>query len=65
MGEVFGICHGQRCPIQHTVGEEDLEPRRIGRQHVWFERNYQDSEADRKRRLGAEADTPHRIDTGK
>ncbi|MGE3403107.1 MAG: energy-dependent translational throttle protein EttA [Vicinamibacterales bacterium] len=30
-------------------------------QVVWFEGNYQDYEADRKRRLGAEADTPHRI----
>ena len=28
---------------------------------VWYEGNYQDYEADRKRRLGAEADTPHRI----
>jgi ATPase subunit of ABC transporter with duplicated ATPase domains len=28
---------------------------------VWFEGNYEDYEADRKRRLGAEADTPHRI----
>src|SRR3954471_16069179 len=28
---------------------------------VWFEGNYQDYEADRKRRLGTEADTPHRI----
>ena len=28
---------------------------------VWFEGNYQDYEADRKRRLNAEADTPHRI----
>ncbi len=28
---------------------------------VWFQGNYQDYEADRKRRLGAEADTPHRI----
>jgi sulfate-transporting ATPase len=28
---------------------------------VWFEGNYQDYEADRKRRLGADADTPHRI----
>src|SRR5258705_9628404 len=28
---------------------------------VWFESNYQDSQADRKRRLGAEADQPHRI----
>jgi ATP-binding cassette ChvD family protein len=28
---------------------------------VWFEGNYDDYEADRKRRLGAEADTPHRI----
>ena len=28
---------------------------------IWFEGNYQDYEADRKRRLGAEADTPHRI----
>jgi ATP-binding cassette ChvD family protein len=28
---------------------------------VWFEGNYQDYEADRKRRLGAEADQPHRI----
>jgi ATPase subunit of ABC transporter with duplicated ATPase domains len=28
---------------------------------VWFEGNYQDYEADRRRRLGADADTPHRI----
>jgi energy-dependent translational throttle protein EttA len=28
---------------------------------VWFEGNYQDYEADRRRRLGAEADQPHRI----
>ncbi len=28
---------------------------------VWFEGNYQDYEVDRKRRLGAEADRPHRI----
>jgi ATP-binding cassette ChvD family protein len=28
---------------------------------VWFEGNSQDYEADRRRRLGAEADTPHRI----
>jgi ATP-binding cassette ChvD family protein len=30
-------------------------------QVVWFEGNYADYEADRKRRLGAEADQPHRI----
>jgi ATP-binding cassette ChvD family protein len=28
---------------------------------VWFEGNYQDYEADRKRRLGSEAEQPHRI----
>jgi len=28
---------------------------------VWFEGNYQDYEADRKKRLGADADQPHRI----
>jgi energy-dependent translational throttle protein EttA len=28
---------------------------------VWFEGNYADYEADRKRRLGAEADQPHRM----
>src|SRR6202035_1719271 len=28
---------------------------------VWVEGNYQDYEADRHRRLGAEADQPHRI----
>jgi len=28
---------------------------------VWFEGNYADYEADRKRRLGADADEPHRI----
>ena len=28
---------------------------------VWFEGNYEDYEADRHRRLGAAADTPHRI----
>jgi energy-dependent translational throttle protein EttA len=33
-----------------------------GDSHVeWFEGNYQDYEADRKRRLGALADQPHRI----
>ncbi|MDJ0607538.1 MAG: energy-dependent translational throttle protein EttA [Kiloniellales bacterium] len=30
-------------------------------QVVWFEGNYDDYEADKKRRLGAEADRPHRI----
>jgi len=33
-----------------------------GDSHVeWFEGNYNDYEADRKRRLGVEADQPHRI----
>jgi sulfate-transporting ATPase len=30
-------------------------------QVVWFEGNYEDYEADRHRRLGLDADTPHRI----
>ena len=30
-------------------------------QAIWFEGNYQDYEADRRRRLGARADQPHRI----
>ncbi|HWN83375.1 MAG TPA: energy-dependent translational throttle protein EttA [Candidatus Udaeobacter sp.] len=30
-------------------------------QVVWFEGNYQDYEANRKQRLGAAADTPHRL----
>ena len=30
-------------------------------QVVWFEGNYQDYEADRHKRLGADADQPHRI----
>jgi ATP-binding cassette ChvD family protein len=30
-------------------------------QVVWFEGNYQDYELDRRKRLGAEADQPHRI----
>ena len=30
-------------------------------QVVWFEGNYADYEADRRRRLGTEADQPHRI----
>jgi ATPase subunit of ABC transporter with duplicated ATPase domains len=30
-------------------------------QVTWFEGNYQDYEADRKRRLGAAADQPHRL----
>jgi energy-dependent translational throttle protein EttA len=30
-------------------------------QVVWFEGNYRDYEVDRRRRLGAEADQPHRI----
>src|SRR5258708_1780242 len=33
-----------------------------GESHVeWFEGNYQDYEADRKRRFGIDAETPHRI----
>ena len=32
---------------------------------VWFEGNYQEYEADRKRRLGADADQPHRIKSRK
>jgi sulfate-transporting ATPase len=28
---------------------------------IWFEGNYDDYEADRKRRLGADAEQPHRI----
>ena len=28
---------------------------------VWFEGNYRDYEEDRKRRLGVDADQPHRI----
>jgi ATPase subunit of ABC transporter with duplicated ATPase domains len=33
-----------------------------GDSHVeWFEGNYQDYEADKKRRLGIDADQPHRI----
>ena len=44
-----------------------LEPDDLGlpfegdSQVVWFEGNYQDYEADRKRRLGSAADQPHRI----
>ncbi|HEX9937019.1 MAG TPA: ATP-binding cassette domain-containing protein, partial [Longimicrobium sp.] len=30
-------------------------------QVVWFEGNYQEYEVDRRRRLGSEADQPHRI----
>jgi ATPase subunit of ABC transporter with duplicated ATPase domains len=30
-------------------------------QVVWFEGNYEDYEKDRKRRLGQDADQPHRI----
>jgi hypothetical protein len=30
-------------------------------QVTWFEGNYQDYEADRHRRLGVDADQPHRI----
>jgi hypothetical protein len=30
-------------------------------QVVWFEGNYQDYEKNRRERLGAEADQPHRI----
>jgi energy-dependent translational throttle protein EttA len=30
-------------------------------QVVWFEGNYQEYEADRRRRMGAEADQPHRV----
>jgi hypothetical protein len=28
---------------------------------VWFEGNYEDYEADRHRRLGSDADNPHRL----
>jgi len=35
-----------------------------GDSHVeWFEGNYQDYEADKKRRLGIDADQPHKINT--
>jgi ATPase subunit of ABC transporter with duplicated ATPase domains len=35
-----------------------------GDSHVeWFEGNFQDYEVDKKRRLGAEADQPHRLNT--
>jgi hypothetical protein len=30
-------------------------------QVVWFQGNYQDYEVDRRRRLGTDADQPHRI----
>jgi ATPase subunit of ABC transporter with duplicated ATPase domains len=30
-------------------------------QVVWFEGNYQDYEADRKKRLGGDAEQPHRL----
>ena len=36
-------------------------PSRATAEVVWFEGNYQDYEADRKRRLGIDADQPHRI----
>ena len=39
----------------HTLAFEDEG------QVVWFEGNYQDYEADRRRRLGADADRPHRL----
>jgi ATP-binding cassette ChvD family protein len=39
----------------HTLAFED------DGQVVWFEGNYQDYEADRRRRLGADADRPHRL----
>jgi hypothetical protein len=33
-----------------------------GDSHVeWFEGNYQDYEADKKRRLGIDADQPHKL----
>lgn len=30
-------------------------------QAIWFEGNYQEYEEDRRRRMGADADQPHRI----
>jgi ATPase subunit of ABC transporter with duplicated ATPase domains len=39
----------------HTLAFEDEG------QVVWFDGNYSDYEADRKRRLGKDAETPHRI----
>jgi hypothetical protein len=30
-------------------------------QVVWFEGNYEEYEADRHRRLGSDADNPHRL----
>ena len=49
-----------------TAGSSTASPRTSSRsrataQVVWFEGNYQDYEADRKRRLGTAADQPHRI----
>jgi len=35
-----------------------------GDSHVeWFEGHYEDHEKDRKRRLGADADQPHRVES--
>ncbi len=57
-GSLMVICHDRwfldRIATHILAFEGDS-------QVVWFEGNYDDYEADRKRRLGAEADQPHRI----
>src|SRR5262245_49576996 len=59
----FGGCavissHGRWCLDRIATRILAFE----GDSHVeWFEGNYQDDEADRHKRLGAEADQPHRI----
>ena len=49
---VFGFEEGR---LPGALGFEDE-----GRV-VWFEGNYADYEADRRRRLGADAERPHRL----
>ena len=44
-----------------TASPLTFSPSRGESQAVWFQGNYQDYEADRRRRLGSDADRPHRI----
>ena len=53
MGEFLGtILHTTAITCIATLGNSNIE---------WFEGNYQAYEEDRRRRLGSDADQPHRI----
>jgi ATPase subunit of ABC transporter with duplicated ATPase domains len=53
--------HQPRPRGSSTASRRTCSRSRARARQVWFEGNYQEYEEDRKRRLGMEADQPHRI----